>query len=271
VPALNELIEAHYRGQYGGPLLLTSGRAIARVTNPGSISAQQRGVDNGVRGAVRHLKFPPARTTTDCENAALALLSDSANSGWTGKYETWSDFLPGDALDIFPGDALNVNLPSRSANFQAIVREIDIELRDLAGDHSWYKIQFADVSAKSVAFEFEASKISTPLNVPATTNAQVGTTSIADLTAAQITNIESTMVTIDAGVPPIGGGGFELRWSDSGWGEFNDENLAGRFTTQTFTLPRLSKVEDYFLRQYDASSPRKYSRHTTALHVDMPF
>jgi hypothetical protein len=63
----------------------------------------------------------------------------------------------------------------------------------------------------------------------------------------------------------------ELRWSDSGWGEFNDENLAGRFTTQTFTLPRLSKVEDYFLRQYDASSPRKYSRHTTALHVDMPF
>jgi hypothetical protein len=63
----------------------------------------------------------------------------------------------------------------------------------------------------------------------------------------------------------------ELRWSDSGWGEFNDENLAGRFTTQAFTLPRLSRVEDYFLRQFDASIPPKYSRHSAALHIDFPF
>lgn len=62
----------------------------------------------------------------------------------------------------------------------------------------------------------------------------------------------------------------ELRWSDAGWGEFNDENLAGRFTTQAFTLPRLSKVEDYFLRQYDASVPPRYSRHSSALHIDWP-
>jgi hypothetical protein len=38
----------------------------------------------------------------------------------------------------------------------------------------------------------------------------------------------------------------EVRWSDFGWGPYNDQNLAGRFTTQTFTLPRLSKVQDYF-------------------------
>jgi hypothetical protein len=63
----------------------------------------------------------------------------------------------------------------------------------------------------------------------------------------------------------------EVRWSDAGWGEFNDENLAGRFTTQSFTLPRLSRVEDYFLRQFDASVPRKYSRHSSALHIDFPF
>jgi hypothetical protein len=63
----------------------------------------------------------------------------------------------------------------------------------------------------------------------------------------------------------------EVRWSDAGWGQFNDENLAGRFTTQAFTLPRLTKVEDYFLRQFDASVPPKYSRHSTALHIDYPF
>jgi hypothetical protein len=57
----------------------------------------------------------------------------------------------------------------------------------------------------------------------------------------------------------------------SAWGPYNDQNLAGRFTTQTFTLPRLGKVENYFLRQYDASSPPRYSRFTAALHVDYPF
>lgn len=49
-----------------------------------------------------------------------------------------------------------------------------------------------------------------------------------------------------------------------------DRNLAGRFATRSFTLPRLSRVEDYYVRQYDASSPAKYSRYSTALHLDYP-
>jgi len=63
----------------------------------------------------------------------------------------------------------------------------------------------------------------------------------------------------------------EVRWSDAGWGPYNDQNLAGRFTTQTFTLPRLAKVQDYFLRQFDASTPPKYSRFSAALHIDHPY
>jgi len=272
VPAANQYIEVHYRGQYGSEsLLATVGRAMARVTNPASITAQERGIDNGVRSAVRHLKSPAARTTADCENAALALLSDGATAGWTGKYEVWSDFLPGAAQDIFPGDALAVNVPSRSANFQAVVREVEIAFQDLAGEHSLYRVQFADDAAKTLSFELEAAKIATPLAITPITNAQVGTTVIADLTSAQITQAASTTASIDVGISPPIGGGFEVRWSDAGWGQFNDENLAGRFTTQAFTLPRLTKVEDYFLRQFDASVPPKYSRHSTALHIDYPF
>jgi hypothetical protein len=63
----------------------------------------------------------------------------------------------------------------------------------------------------------------------------------------------------------------EVRWSDFGWGQFNDQNLAGRFTTQTFTLPRLAKVQDYYLRQFDGSTPPRYSRFSAALHVDYPY
>ena len=63
----------------------------------------------------------------------------------------------------------------------------------------------------------------------------------------------------------------EVRWSDAGWGPNNDQNLAGRFTSQTFTLPRLGKTQDYYLRQFDGSTPPKYSRYSAALHVDYPY
>jgi hypothetical protein len=262
VPALNEVVEVHYRG---------SGRAMARVTNPASIAAEQHGVDNGARAIVRHLKLPTGRTSTDCENAALALVTDGTSAGCAGKYQAWSDFLPADAQDIFPGDGLDINVPACGAVFLAIVKEVQITMENLAGEHSLYAIQFEQDVASEVSFEFDSQSVTAALNVLPITNAQVGATTLPDLTGAAITLVSSTTASIDAGVTPPTGGGFEVRWSDAGWGPYNDQNLAGRFTTQAFTLPRLGKVEDYFLRQYDASSPPKYSRYTTALHVDYPF
>jgi hypothetical protein len=62
----------------------------------------------------------------------------------------------------------------------------------------------------------------------------------------------------------------EVRAHDYGWGAANDRNLLGRFTTQTFSLPRLARTQNYFLRLYDNSSPPRYSRYAAALHVDYP-
>jgi len=62
----------------------------------------------------------------------------------------------------------------------------------------------------------------------------------------------------------------EVRAHDFGWGVANDRNLLGRFNTQTFSLPRLARTQNYFLRLYDASSPPRYSRYAAALHVDYP-
>jgi hypothetical protein len=260
-PAANQLIEVHYRGL---------GRALARITNPASIVAQQRGLDNGLHGALRHMKEPPARTAADCEAAALALLDDSTGPAWTGEYDVWSDFLPGNALDIFPGDELTVNVPSRAAVFSSIVTEVEIVLKTLQGEHFAYKIKFANDAAKALAFEFQAAKIANLPVVNQLTNAQVGATYLADLTAAAITLVSSTTVTVDAGITPSSGGGVEVRWSDSGWGPGNDRNLVGRFTSQTFTIPRLSRVQNCYLRLFDASVPPKFSRYTAALHLDYP-
>lgn len=261
VPATNQLIEVRYRGQ---------GRALARVTNPASIAAQQHGSDDGIRAVVRHVRAPAPRTAADCENAALALLDGATALAWSGAYDTWSDFLPAGAQDMFPGDAVQVNVPSREATFTATVRQVEIEVRDLDGEHSNYKIEFADDFAAPLAFSFGAAEVLLPVTLTTMTTSQVEALFLPSLTLAEITEVSSTSVTVDAGVAPPTGGGIEVRWSNTGWGQGNDRNLGGRFNTQTFALPRLGKVQTYYLRQYDASSPPRYSRYTAALHLDYP-
>jgi hypothetical protein len=263
VPALNQLIVASYRG---------SGRAVAQVENAASVGALQSGADDGTRGAVREAKNPPARTDADCENAALAILDDSTGTAWSGTYETWSDFLPGAAADIFPGDAISLHVPSRNASFNAVVREVGIEIADPGDDRGFYTIGFANDLASPLGMELEATTtvISLEDMPPLLETVQVGTYYQTDLTEAQITAVTSTTVSVDTGMAPPVGYGIEVRENDYGWGQANGRNLLGRFTTQTFTLARVAETHNYFLRLYDNSSPPKYSRYSAALHVDYP-
>jgi len=263
VPALNQLIVASYRG---------SGRSVAKIENEVSVISLQKGTDDGTRGSVRVAKTPRARTGVDCENAALAILDDATGAAWFGSYETWSDFLPGAAGDIFPGDAITVNAPSRGASFTAIVREVTIEIADLADDRSLYTIGFANDLASPLAIEYGASATTIALQnmPPQLQTTQVGAYYQVELTQAQITAVTSTTVEVDTGMTPASGFGIEVRENDYGWGQANDRNLLGRFNTQTFSLARLARTQNYFLRLYDSSSPPKYSRYCAALHVDYP-
>jgi hypothetical protein len=262
VPALNQLIVASYRG---------SGRAVAQVQNAASVASLQS-VDDGTRGSVRVAKTPAARTDVDCENAALAILDDSTGTAWSGSYGTWSDFLPGAAQDIFPGDAIAVNVPSRGAAFTAIVRGVGIQIADPADDRGFYTIEFANDLATPLGIEYGASATTIALQEmpPLLETTQVGAYYQANLTEAQITAVTSTTVQVDAGMAPPSGCGIEVRGNDYGWGQANDRNLLGRFSTQAFSLPRLAQTQNYFLRLYDGSSPPKYSRYSAALHVDYP-
>jgi hypothetical protein len=259
--APNELINVHYRG---------SGRALALVTNAGSISATASSVDDGVRAVVKNVQAPSPRTASDCEQAALAILDDANACALGGTYETWSDFLPAGAVDIFPGDALEVNIPSQNAAFRGIVRQVDVQFEDLDGEHSLYKITFASDAAEPLAMELSAGLVSVALDLTAVSEENIGAQFLPDLAGAEITETNSTSVTIDAGIDPANECGIEVRWSDTGFGPANDRNLVGRFTTRSFTVPRLARVQDYFLRQYDNSSPAKYSRYSVALHLDYP-
>jgi len=263
VPALNQLIVASYRG---------GGRAVAHVRNSTSVAALQSGGDDGVRGVPRGVKAPAARTSQDCENAALAVLDDGTGAAWLGSYRTWSDFLPGGAADIFPGDGLELSIASRGAAFGAIVRKVEIDLADAADDRGVYTIEFANDAAAGLAVEFgtSATQIALQSVPPVLTTGQVGNYYLPSLTGAQITQVTPTTASIDTGIAPAPGFGIEVRLDDFSWGTANDRNLVGRFSTQTFTVARLARTQTYFLRLYDSSSPPRYSRFSAALHVDYP-
>ena len=258
-PQQNEQVVAAYR---------SSARAVARVQDQNSIGQHHNGNDSGRRSYVRRLKLPLAPTSVDCENAALAILDDTVQPAWTGEYRVLSDFLP--ASDVLPANAVQVSVPSRGAAFNAIVREVDVQVVSLADDRCQYAVRFANDAAELLAFKFESMTLPAPVSIIFTTTAGSSSMYIAPLTAAQVTNVIASQITVDAGVAPPSGGGIEVRRSDAGWGPGADGNLAGRFTTQTFTLPRLSRVQSYHLRQYDGSLPAKYSRDSALLHVDYP-
>lgn len=112
-PQPNEQIIVAYR---------SSARAMARVQDQNSIAAHRNGGDTGRRNYVRRLKLPPAPTSIDCENAALAILDDTVQPAWTGEYRVFADFLP--VSDVLPANTVQVSVPSRGAAFNAIVREV---------------------------------------------------------------------------------------------------------------------------------------------------
>ena len=259
-PQANEQIVVSYRA---------SARAIARVQDANSIASHNVGVDAGRRSVVKKMKLPSAATSIDCENAALALLDDTVQPAWAGEYSIASDCLA--ANDVLPGDAVQVATASRHANFAAIVREVGVQLTSLARDRSEYAIRFANDAAQLLAVEFSQATLPDPLPIAFTTTGPSSLLYLPDLTAAQVTDVIDTEITIDAGTAPPTGGGIEVRRTDGGWGATSDGNLVGRYTSRSIELPRLSRIQEYLLRQYDGSSPTKYSRRSALVHVDYPY
>jgi hypothetical protein len=165
-----------------------------------------------------------------------------------------------------------VNVASRGAAFGAIVRRVEIDLADPANDRGMYAIEFANDQAAPLALQYGTVSKAIPLGQlpPLLTTGQVGAYYVLSLTEAAITEVSATTANIDAGLSPAAGIGIEVRLNDFGWGQANDRNLVGRFSAQTFTVPRLARTQNYFLRLYDSSSPPRYSRYSAALHVDYP-
>ncbi len=118
VPPLNTLIVVSYRG---------AGRAVAEVENSAAVAVLQNGADNGVRGIVKTMKTPSARTQADCENAALAILEDAGELAWIGDIPDMERFSSGRGCGYFPGRCADSERAFSEASFTAIVRVVRID------------------------------------------------------------------------------------------------------------------------------------------------
>jgi hypothetical protein len=84
----------------------------------------------------------------------------------------------------------------------------------------------------------------------------------------------SASLSVDAGLAPPTGGGFEVRRRDGGWGAGIAGSASGdlvlRSPVRGFSIPIAAAEEIFYLRMYDASTPPLYSRYSAAIVNHLP-
>jgi hypothetical protein len=254
-PVAGEQIAVSYR---------TVGRAVGRAVNTASQLALTEAGTPAVAVWIGSVTNPPARSSADCLNAALAIEQAAAGVSalWSGAYTgTRTSF----AADVWPGDALLLNAPSTSLNAEVVVRTVKVSYRASYPDLVEYAIAFANDWADDLA-------IKTSTTVPADTwlPALIAPTTLANLTGLTVTTLNGSTVAISAGVTPPTSGGFEIRRRDFAFQAGEDPDLVLRATLPNMTFSRESANDRFYIRMFDGSSPPNYSEFSTALFINLP-
>jgi hypothetical protein len=254
-PLAGEQVAVSYR---------TVGRAVGRAVNSASQQALALAGMPAEAAWIGSVTSPPARSSADCRNAALAIEQASAGvtALWSGAYKgTRASF----AADVWPGDALLLNAPSASLDAQVVVRTVRLSYRASVPDLVEYAIAFANDWACDLA-------IKTSATVPADAwlPAPVAPTLLANLTGLTVTALTGLTVTVSAGATPPTGGGFEIRRRDFAFMAGQDPDLVMRASVPNLTFSRQTANDRFYIRMYDGSTPPNYSEFSTALFINLP-
>ena len=85
-----------------------------------------------------------------------------------------------------------------------------------------------------------------------------------------MTALNGSTVTVNTGVTPPTGGGFEIRLRDCAFMAGEDPTLVLRGSQQNLTFSRVSASDRFYIRMYDGSTPPNYSEFSTALFINLP-
>jgi hypothetical protein len=257
VPIAGELVTVTYRGQQ---------RAVARLEDAASVATEAAAGVPGTAQWLGKVLKPVARSSMDCESAALAVLSFSASRAAAAS-GTYAAVNP---VDVWPGDVLAVT--SGEKTMSVVVRRVDIVDGMACPEVLTYRMAFANDWAEglgltlSEAIAADALLPQTALN-SATPN---GSNVLANLQQLQVVSATGTALQVDAGLDPPAGGGFEVRRRDGDFGPGVDQDLVLRSPVRSFSIPREGQVEHYYVRMYDGSTPAVYSRFSSAVFTDLP-
>jgi hypothetical protein len=254
-PIAGEQIAVSYR---------TTGRAVGRAVNTANQQALAAAGSPSVAAWIGTVTHPPARTATDCRSAAQVMGQAAASTSalWSGTYKgNRSSF----SRDVWPGDALLLNAPSTNLNAEVVVRMVKLAYSTSLPDLVEYEIAFANDWADDLA-------INTSTTVPANAwlPAPVNPTVLGNLAHLKVTALNGNTVTVNTGVIPPAGGGFEVRLRDFAFMPGQDPTLALRGSQPNLTLLRASASDRYYIRMYDGSTPPNYSEFSTALFINLP-
>jgi len=254
-PGSGEQIAVNYR---------TIGRAVARAVNTASQAALAATGSPPVSVWIGSVTSPAARSSTDCLNAAQAIEQAAAGVSalWAGTYKgNRTSF----ATDVWPGDALLLNAPSTNLDAQVVVRTVKVSYSASYPDFVAYVIQFSNDWADDLA-------IKTSATVPADAwlPALIAPTWLANLTSLTITTLNGTTVTVNTGITPPAGGGFEVRLRDFVFMPGEDPTLVLRGTLPNLIWSRQTANDRFYIRMFDAATPPNYSEFSTALFINLP-
>ena len=84
-----------------------------------------------------------------------------------------------------------------------------------------------------------------------------------------VTALNGNTVTINTGVTPPSGGGFEIRLRDFAFMPGDDPTWCARVGAD-ITFSRVSASDRFYIRMYDGSTPPNYSEFSAALFINLP-
>ena len=114
--------------------------------------------------------------------------------------------------------------------------------------------------------------IKTSATVPANAflPAPVAPAVLTNLAGLTVTALNGSSVTVNTGIAPPAGGGFEIRLRDFAFMPGEDPTLVMRGAQPNLTCLRVSASDRFYIRMYDGSTPPNYSEFSTALFINLP-
>jgi hypothetical protein len=253
IPVPGEFVTVTYRGQQ---------RAVARLENAASVAAEAAGGVPGTAQWLGKVLKPAARSSMDCESAALAVLS-FATSRAAAAAGTYVAVNP---ADVWPGDVLAITRGGQTMS--VVVRRVEIVDGMARPEVLTYRMSFANDWAEGLGLTLSETIAANAL-LPQTALSEPSKV-LANLQQLQVVSATGTALQVDAGTAPPAGGGFEVRRRDGDFGPGVDQDLVLRSPVRSFAIPREGQIEHYYVRMYDGSTPPLYSRFSSAVFTDLP-